>query len=910
MPSLSDSSVSSLIAKKDSLYEAITAENNFEYELKIKDLEKVQKMFFPGIDIKPGTKLGGKFNLMPGKFTLDAYCPEANIEGTKIEEFILNGDNKDDKLNFYFNTGKIFLTESNSLDNSLINAYIYNDKLYVDMIWDTFLDSLNYTGDVSLVGGIEKRPDKPSLITLRLDSSSLGFQKSQWVINSNEIKIDSTFIDLGNIIFKSKDNEKLQIRGIISESSKDTVKVEFEHFKLDLVNQFLKSMGLGLSGEFNGTTYVSAVMGDLMVKSIDSITNLNMSGIKVGDVRVNALWDNKTSIADLYAETQLLNTKNFVMKGKYLVDKDFLDFNIDIERLPFEIAEPFIKDYISQIEGKISGKVTIKGPAKNPDIKAGLKFVRAGFLVNQIQTYYSFTDSLFIDNNSIKLKKMQLNAGRNSYAWLEGSISHKNFDEIKLDLSLDAHNFLFLKTVETDTSSFYGTVFASGGIGLKGDLDNMDINIKLKTEKGTRFYLPLGSSSEVSESNFIKFISRDTAETVIKEEHVVDLSGFNINFELEATSDAEMQIIMDKTVGDVIKVRGMGNLDIKVNAIGDIFLYGTYTVTKGDYLFTLQNLVNKRFVVDEGSTISWNGDPYNAAMDMTAVYKIRKVPLYDLMQDPNYKEMKTNVECNLMMGGNLMAPSIGFGLKLPEAKEPVISNVNGLAQDDLNQQILSLLILGKFQPLPSVQSTDAAAGGGAISNNAFEMLSNQLSNWLSQISDDLDIGVNYKQGGAMTSDEVEVALSTQLFNERVSINTNVGVGGGTTSQANQGEANSANKIVGDVEIEVKLNKKGSLRSKVFNRTNQRTESNSDQGLYTQGIGVFYRKEFNTVGELANDFWKTITLQKRKEKKKKPTSLNTDIMRKEDNDKKETPQNQDNPDPLNKDIKKEEDNGNK
>lgn len=892
MPSLSDTSITPIITNKDSLYTALVAENKFDFEMKLKDLSDARKMFFEGIDIKPGTKMSGKFNLSPGNFYLEGYCPEANIEGTKIEELILNGDNQDDRLNFYVNTNKIYLTETNTLDNSLIHSYIYNDNLYVDFLWNTFLDSLNYSGDISLIAGIENRPNLQPLIKLRLDSSTLDFKDSHWNINSNQINIDSNFIDLGNIVFKSNENEKLFIGGKISESNEDTLKVEIEKVKLSLINLFIEDMGLDLSGELYGSTFVTGAMGDLMVKSVDSITNLHMSGIKVGDVRVNALWDNKNSIADLHGETQLLNTKNFTIDGKYYVDKDLLDFNMNIERLPFEIAEPFVKDYISEIEGKISGNVTIKGSSEKPDIHAGLKFVRSGFLVNYLQTYYSFTDSLFIDNNSIRLKKMQLNAGRNSFAWLEGTITHKNFDDIKLDLSLDAHNFLFLKTQETDTSFFYGTVFASGGINLKGGVDNMDINIKLKTEKGTRFFLPLTSSSEVSESSYISFVSHDSTETESEEEHQVDLSGFNVNFELEATSDAEMQIIMDETVGDMIKVRGMGNLDIKVNSVGDIFLYGTYTVTKGDYLFTLQNLVNKKFLVDEGSTIRWNGDPYNAEMDMTAVYKIRKVPLYDLMQDPNYKEMKTNVECNLLMGGNLTNPTIGFGLKLPEAKEPVISNVNGLAQDDMNQQILSLLILGKFQPLPNVQSTDDAAGGSAISNNAFEMLSNQLSNWLSKISDDFDIGVNYKQGGEMTSDEVEVALSTQLFNDRVSINTNVGVGGGMNEQTNQGATNSANKIVGDVEIEVKLNKKGSLRSKVFNRTNQKTETSSDQGLYTQGIGVFYRKEFNTAGELAKDFWKTITFQKRKEKKKKKSDLNKDINRNDENQEKtEKPENE-------------------
>ena len=552
-----------------------------------------------------------------------------------------------------------------------------------------------------------------------------------------------------------------------------------------------------------------------------------------------------------------------VLTGKYYVEKDSMDFNVKVKRFPFAMASPFVKGYISNIRGKISGNISIKGTSEKPAINAGLIFDDSGFKVDYLNTTYTFTDSLFIENNMISMKRMRINAGSNSFAWLSGNITHKNFEDIKMDILVEPRNFLFLKTHPTDSSLFYGTVYASGGINLKGDPDNIDINIKLKTERGTRFFLPLTSSSEVSESEYITFVNYDTTEVVVEEEQQVDLSGMNINFELEATSDAEMQIIMDETVGDIIKVRGLGNLDINVNNVGDIFLYGTYTVTKGDYLFTLQNLVNKRFIVDQGSTIKWGGDPYNAAMNMTAVYKIRKVPLYDLMKDESYKELKTNVECLLGMKGNLINPRIEFGLNLPDTKETVSSNINALDQNDLNQQILSLLILGQFQPLPGLKSDDASAGGSAVSNNAFEMLSNQLSNWLSKISDDFDIGVNYKKGGDISSDEVEVALSTQLFNDRVSINTNVGLGGGSEleKELSEEEQKSANKIVGDVEIEVKLNKKGSLRSKVFNRTNQRNEANNKEDMYTQGVGVFYRKEFNTFGQLMNDFWESVTLQK-------------------------------------------------
>ena len=187
--------------------------------------------------------------------------------------------------------------------------------------------------------------------------------------------------------------------------------------------------------------------------------------------------------------------------------------------------------------------------------------------------------------------------------------------------------------------------------------------------------------------------------------------------------------------------------------------------------------------------------------------------------------------------------------------------------------------MNRFQPLPGLESS--VSSGAVLSTNAMEMLTNQLSNWLSQLSDDFDVGLNYTQGGAGTSDELEVALSTQLFNNRVSINTNVGVGG--VSETSQAEQSSANKIVGDVEIEVKLNKKGSFKGKVFNRTNKRSEFSNDQTLYTQGVGVLYRKEFNTFGELLTNIWESITFKKKRKDKKKNQNVSKDIERKEPDD---------------------------
>ncbi|MEN8120659.1 MAG: translocation/assembly module TamB domain-containing protein [Bacteroidota bacterium] len=846
--------------------------------LRVKNIDKLINLFLKDTKIKYGTHINGRLNFDPDKFSLEAYSPELTIEGTKLTEVILNGDNRNEQLSFYLNSKNIFWSEENSLDNSLLQSFIKNDSIYLDFMWNSFLDTLNYNGNISIVAGIENRINASPVYKIKLKPSNFTIHKNEWDVKSNEILIDTNFIDLGEIDAQSNNDEHFFVKGVLSDKLTDTLELDVNKFDIKIMNLLFEETGVRLNGKLSGNTQIVSVLGDLQVNSEDSISNLKINNEKIGKLFLDLDWDNTNSTLSVLANTQLKKTKNLILKGDYKIKDDALDFKIDITRLPFLIVEPFVNEYISDVNGKISGDMTIKGSTKKPDIRAGLKFVRAGFKANYTQTYYSFTDSLFIEEGNIRFKKMKLNAGRNSFAWVSGDISHKDFDEIKLDITFDAHNFLFLNTRQTDSSLFYGNIFASGGIKLKGEIDDLNIDIKLKTGKGTKFFLPLMTSSEASQNEFITFKTLDTTKNDESLLNQVDLSGMNINFDLEVTSDATMQIIMDETVGDIIKTQGTGNLNIKVDKAGDLFIFGLYTVYKGDYLFTLQNLVNKKFILDKGSTIRWYGDPYNAEMKMAAVYRINKVPVYDLTKNEEHRDTRTDAYCNLLMKGGLVNPIIEFDLDVPNAQEPIPSNIDNLTQDELNKQILSLLIMNKFRPLPGLESS--VSSGAVLSTNGIEMLTNQLSNWLSKLSDDFDIGLNYTQGGAGTSDEVEVALSTQLFNNMVSINTNVGVGGSKTDQTSQAEQNSANKIVGDVEIEVKLNKKGSLKGKVFNRSNKRSEFANDQTLYTQGVSVLYRKNFNTFGELFRSIWESITFKKRRDEKNENENANKDIERKE------------------------------
>ena len=338
-----------------------------------------------------------------------------------------------------------------------------------------------------------------------------------------------------------------------------------------------------------------------------------------------------------------------------------------------------------------------------------------------------------------------------------------------------------------------------------------------------------------------------------------------MNFDLEVTPDAEVQLVFDSKIGDIIKTTGTGNINLLINTLGDFRIYGDYTIEEGDYLFTLQNVINKRFNVREGGTITWNGDPTNASINLQAVYNVR-TSLRNLFNDDTYSK-RYPVECQLNLSNQLTNPDINLDILLPTADEETKNLLKNLlnTEDELNKQFLSLLVINSFMPDPNMSgstesSTRTSDYAPAVGVTTSELLSNQLSYWLSQISNDFDIGFSYLPGDEITTNQVEVALSTQLLNDRVTINTNLDVGGqNINTNLNESTENTSN-IVGDFSVDIKLTQSGKLRMKAFNRANDNRLY--ELAPYTQGIGLFYREDFNSFDELINRYWSKLFSKKK------------------------------------------------
>ena len=381
------------------------------------------------------------------------------------------------------------------------------------------------------------------------------------------------------------------------------------------------------------------------------------------------------------------------------------------------------------------------------------------------------------------------------------------------------------------------------------------------TGPGTDIHFPLGASQEVGGISFVRFTGNGISAE--QSDQAVDLSGIRLDMKVAVTPDARFELIFDPTVGDIMRGRGNGNIAMAVTPSGDFSMKGDVELVDGDYLFTLRNLVNKRFGVEPGGHITWYGDPFNAIIDVDAVYRLR-ASLYDVippaLRTEAYKK-RFPVEVLMHLSQNLMNPEIGFDVRLPSVDEGVRTQVNSAlaTPDDMNKQVFSLIVLNRFLPSDATGGPSDNSGlGGATAATGTELLSNQLSNWLSSFSSNFDLGVNWRTGDVISQDEVELAVSTAIFNDRLQLNTNVGVayGAGGTQQG-------SNTVIGDFSAEYSLTQDGKLRFKAFSQSNDRNLNQVDQAQTTQGAGLAYREEFDTLGEF---FRKVTTVFRKKDKK--------------------------------------------
>lgn len=835
----------------------------FAFGIKFHNTDVATAAFVPSVKIARESSMQGNYDERLNLLSFKGNFPLVSVESYKLRNCVLAASTEGDKLSLVATCQRIAFSDSAWIDSLAVASGIARDTANFRINWHNNTQ-IKYEGNIPGYVTFSQRPK----VKLKLLPSVITIADSTWRLNAdNEIVMDSTFISVKNLDFICG-SQQVKIDGNLSEVKEDQMYLMLNSFSLENFNTYLKGTGFAFFGTISGNTSIGNIYDKPIFGSSIEIKGLRLNKELIGDGNLVSVYDSKKDMMNFNGGFTRGGGENLKFTGNYFPSrkKNSLDVEAVVHDFRLEFFEPFVKGNFEKLKGLASAELKIKGTPARPQVTGLLKANVDNIYVNYLGTNYHFNGDITVEPGSFDFANLVvLDVNNNKAEIVNGKIYHNNFRDFQLDFDVNLNKFLCLNTNERDNPVYYGKVFTTGIMNVFGFMDNVNLSAAVRTDKArnllgkneyTQLFIPLSGSEEVSENSFISFVKKDTSSKAQK--YKVTTSGFMMDFKLQATADAQVQLIFDEKVGDVIKANGTGDIRMVINEFGDFKMYGDYVVDEGDYLFTLKNVVNKKFRLEKGGSIHWSGSPEGADISMSAIYELRTnlTPLFLSHEHTDAIRKRYPVDCVMNLSGKLMEPDIAFDIKMPTVDDftrmQAYDKFNN-SESEVNKQVFSLMFTNSFSPPPGVQEASGGPGAGTVTST--EVLSNQLSNWLSQISNEFDVGVHYRLGDEVNKDQVQLALSTQLFNDKMSID------GSVANSANTNTQNAAS-VVGDINVDYKLTEDGKFRAKAYNRANEGDILNTQKGPYTQGVGVFYREEFETVGELYRRYLRKVKKTKK------------------------------------------------
>ena len=844
--------------KIDDNYHNKTPDQLFDFAINLKDTKLISDLFIPFLHIDPESKIEGDFDSKLNRISINGFSSGIDLLGMKIKDWYLDIETNKDNISIITGADHFVFIEPKrqnqmrlGIDELVFVTNIHNDILNFDIGWD---DGQELSSNEAYIEGMVDAQQYP-LIETKIFDNMIVINDSIWIFNQDHlVTIDTSSIGFRNLEIRGG-NQSIMMDGKISEDPEDIVDVNFDNFFLSNFSFFFIDKGFDLKGAISGDFSMFGLHQDPNFISDLTVLDLYFNDVLMGDADIETKWNDQLKRWNAFVE--IIQTgdsgtiKMLELTGDYDVEAETDNFNfmISLEDYNLSSIQPFMKTFMKQFDGYGSGKLAIKGDKSSPYFEGDISVRNTELRIGYINTRYSISDVILFRDGYIGFNDITVYDSLGNNAVLNGKVFHQFFKNIVLDLTVEPVNFASMNTSFSQNELFYGDVFSTGTVTIKGPAKNLVLSVNAVTEDNTYVAIPISYTTSLSDNSFIQFINSTDSVKIENKLRLID-TGISMNFGLDVTEDATIQIYLPMQMGD-IKVNGNGLINMGIGSNMEFDINGTYTVNSGTFHFSLQNMLARVFRLRQGGTISWTGDVYEAKVDLKGVYQVRpslnSLPV--LLADSSIYNRRVPVDCVVGLTGDLLNPKIRFSIEMPDATEEirslVFNSIDTTNEVAMNQQMISLLVLNSF-------SINAASGGSASSGiNSYEILSNQLSNMLSNISDDFDIGLNYTKGDALTSEQLEVALSTQLFDNRVLVYGSFGVGGYTESDA-------TSNIVGDVLVEVKMTKDGRFRVRAFNKTNTQDLRN-DNAPYTQGVGLSYQKEFDKFRDI---------FKRTREKKKK------------------------------------------
>ncbi|MDP5092016.1 MAG: translocation/assembly module TamB [Polaribacter sp.] len=822
---------------------------------------QIVTVFFPEVSIDNNTKIKGKIQSNKNQLKLTISSPKIDAYGNELKDVLLRTDNQNPLYNSHLTASEVNTKYYNVSKLNLLNR-TENDTLFFK---SEFKGGANNKEDFNLDFFYTINQEKKSV--LGFEESTFVFKNKAWKIKPDETNTDKITFDLKKDEFSFSQfrivsgEQKIEFTGNLKGSEEIYLLADFN--KVDLDSFLPKIDSLSVKGKVTG--HLDFIKKDNVYnpEAILVIKDFEINKFKQGDLAINIKGDNsfqKYSV-DMSINNEKARSIAAIGSLDFSDKKPLIDLEIFMEDYSLDAFSPLGQDVISSLRGSVSGNFTLIGFLGNPEMEGFLSLRNAGLRFPYLNVDYDFEGESTISllEQSFILEDLKIfDTKHKTRGILSGNISHRNFEQWFLDLKIDTKNLLVLDTENTEEALFYGTAFMDGTATISGLTDQLSIEVNAKTNPKTVFVVPLKDIETVNSFGLIHFKSdalkiedrqREVAEDAIK--------GLSLDIDIEVTKDAEAQVVIDEVYGSKLTGRGSGDLQIRINTRGMFNMFGDFTIDSGVYDFKYGGIINKPFIIQKGGTVSWNGNPYEANLDVTAIYKAKANPGV-LLENYN-STRKENIDLVTRISGGLFSSKQELDIKLTNV-DPTIANELEFILNDNNinektTQFISLLAFGTFRN-PDRVSFDI---NNSITGTASSAIAAAFSSLINSPDSKFQLGIDYQQGAnninnLIIDDQVDVSFSTQL-SDRVIINGELGVPVGSQTQSS---------VIGEVKVEFLLNKEGNFRGVIFNRQNEIQYSTEEIG-YTQGIGLTYQVNFNNFSELLTKIRRKIKFKKEEKK---------------------------------------------
>ncbi len=822
------------------------------------------EVFFREIDRLDSIVFQAEYDASAQNITAALDVPSAEYKGSVVDSLHirLNGSATD----LSFNAGiQAMRAGPVQMKKTVLTGNLRNRELLLD------LNSSDGQEDIMhIASGLKVAGDS---IFLHVRPDSLILNSKTWAIQENNL----ISISSGRLAFEnfelSRNGQRLRVGHAFPGVDGEHLGISFENFRLQALLSLLNPDEALAAGSVNGELIIEDPFGAPGMVANFGIADFQLMQHPLGNLSFNGTSEGGSGYGfDLVLED---GGAELELEGAYTASESGALLNLDlaINRLELAMIEAFSNAEIKESQGYLSGKIAVSGTTVSPEYQGTLNFHEAGFTVARLNAGFQISgEYLDIDTDGITLRDFEISDENGSTLTMDGSVLTQELLNPFFDLNIHAENFQVLNSTEEDNKLFYGNASLDADLTLKGDLNipRIEGSLGFGEQTDITYAVPENQMEVQEREGVVIFVNRENPDAILTrsdQEEAFVMKGVDVRAVLAIAEDAKFRIIIDRRSGDNLMVSGNAALNLNIEPNGRINLSGRYDLQSGHYETSLYNLVNRRFEINPGSTITWQGDPMDAKLDVTASYSVEAsaAPLMASVTSGQgsiaagqYRQVLPFL-VYLNVDGALLEPEISFDLDMPEAEQgslggAVYSRVQQLNQQEaeLNKQVFSLLALNRFYP---DSGSDGSAGGTAAiaRDNVNKVLSGELNAFSEQVFGDsgfevdfdFDSFTDYQGETPQDRTQLNINAKKKLFDDRLIVTAGSAVDVEGSATPGQEET----PIIGNVSLEYLLTENGRFRLRGFRKSEY--ENIIDGQLIITGVALIFNREFNEFSELFN-----------------------------------------------------------